>query len=192
MPREFYFRGPDEVAAELLGKLLVRIYKGRRLSGFIVETEAYFGPEDPASRAKRGGGLAKVMEGEVGLALVYGVHRKWLLNVVAHEEGGIGAVLIRAIHPFEGVELMKELRKVRKIRELTNGPGKLTEALAVDKKFHRKPLYLPDSDLRIERGSYPGALKVARSHRIGVSEDLPVPYRFYVEGDPYVSKVRPL
>ena len=188
LPRDFYLREPQKVAIALLGKLLVRTYKGVRLSGLIVETEAYLGPEDPASRARKGGNLAKVMRSDVGVALIYGVHRRWLFNVVAHEEGGVGAVLIRAIHPIEGLEVMRSLRGVKRDIDLTNGPGKLTEALKIDKGFHGAPLYLPLSKLRIEEGVNVDPGRVAASHRIGVSEDLPIPLRFYVRGDPYISR----
>ena len=82
LPADSYARRPDEVARDLLGKLLVRVYRGVRLSGVIVETEAYFGPEDPASRARRGGDLKETMMGEVGVALVYGVHNNWGLAYI--------------------------------------------------------------------------------------------------------------
>ncbi len=188
LPRSFYCRDPAEVAVSLLGQLLVRIYKGQRLSGFIVETEAYYGPEDPASRAAKGGGLARIMAGNAGLALVYGIHRQWLLNVVAHPEKGIGAVLIRAIHPIEGVEIMRKLRNIGDVKLLTSGPGRLTRALAIDKRFHGKPLYLKDGMLRIERYLEVESGRIASSHRIGVSKDLPQPLRFYVKDDLYVSR----
>lgn len=179
---------PESVAQKLLGKLLVRIYRGIRLSGYIVETEAYFGMEDPASRARRGGNLAKIMAGDVGVALIYGVHRQWLFNVVAHEPGRIGAVLIRAIEPVEGVEVMKKLRGIGDLRKLTNGPGRLTKALAIDKSFHGKPVYKRSSLLRIEEGVKVAKILIGRSRRVGVSKDLPKPFRFYIKNNPYVSK----
>jgi DNA-3-methyladenine glycosylase len=188
LPKDFYKRRPDEVARDLLGKLIVRIYKGVRLAGIIVETEAYFGPEDPASRAKKGGDLARVMAGEVGHALIYGIHRQWLFNVVAHEEKNYGAVLIRAIQPIKGVELMKVLRGINSLRNLTNGPGKLTRALAIDKRFHRKPVYLRKGVLRIEEGIEVDQDNIKASYRIGVSEDLPEPLRFLIRGNKFVSK----
>jgi len=188
LPQDFYLRRPDIVARELLGKLLVRVYKGIRLSGFIVETEAYFGEEDPASRARKGGDLAMTMRGEVGIALVYGVHRQWLLNVVAHEPGNAGAVLIRAIEPFEGINMMKKLRAVNDIRNLTNGPGKLTRALAIDKRFHKRPLFLEYESLRIEQGRIVKPEEIGVSFRVNVTKDMPIPLRFYIKNSKFLSR----
>ena len=190
LQEKFYKDRPDIVARKLLGKLLVRLYRGRRLSGIIVETEAYFGPEDPASRARRGGDLARVMSSTPGVALVYGIHRQWLLNVVAHEEGGVGAVLIRALQPVEGIEVMKRLRKTEDLRMLTSGPGRLTRALAVDKSFHGKPLYRLETGLWIEEGEEVDDSRVARDWRVGVTSDLDEPYRFYIRDSPFVSRAK--
>ncbi len=188
VPKEFYLRNTADVARDLLGKLLVRVIQERRLSGVIVETEAYFGVEDPASRARRGGDLARTLYGDVGLALVYGIHRQWLLNVVAHEEGKGGAVLIRAIEPVEGIDVMIKNRPVRNITELTNGPGKLTKALLIDKSFHKKPLYSRDYGLFIEYYTYDKELIIERDFRVGVSNDLDEPYRFFIANSKYISK----
>lgn len=188
--KDFYCRDPAIVAVELLGKRLVRMCKGTRLSGIIVETEAYYGWWDPASRAYGGlkGDLAKTLYGEVGRALIYGVHNQWLLNVVAHPNGDGGAVLIRAVEPCEGLSVMTALRGISNVRLLTNGPGKLTRALMVDKSFHKKPLYTVEYGLWIEEGVKVGFSEVAKSKRIGVSKDLPQELRFYIRGNPYVSK----
>jgi len=188
LPREFYLRDPAEAARMLLGKVLVRILDGRRLACMIVETEAYYGPEDPASRARKGGDLRKVMFGDVGVALIYGIHRQWLLNIVAHREGEPGAVLIRSGEPLEGIELMKKLREVDDLRLLTSGPGRLTQAMRIDKSFHGEPIYVRDHGLWIEDYKEIPSDQIVRSHRIGVSEDLPTPLRFYIKDNRYVSK----
>ena len=188
IPRDFYRKDPLLVARRLLGQLLVRLWKDVRISGIIVEVEAYYGSEDPASRASRGGTLAKVMAGECGRALVYGVHGQWLLNVVAHEPGEVGAVLIRALEPLEGIEVMMENRRVRDIRSLTSGPGRLTQALAVDKSFNGKPLYTRNHGLWIEWGCEIRDELIVRSHRVGVREDLNEPMRLYVKDNPFVSR----
>ncbi|MEM1915557.1 MAG: DNA-3-methyladenine glycosylase [Candidatus Nezhaarchaeales archaeon] len=191
--RDFYQRDPAVVAAELLGQRLVRVYKGARLSGIIVEAEAYYGKWDPASRAYKSlkGDLAQTLYGEVGRTLVYGVHGQWLLNVVAHSDGDGGAVLIRALEPCEGLEVMMSNIGAKNVYTLTNGPGKLTRALMIDKSFHRKPVYTVEHGLWIEEGVKVSPSRIARSKRIGVSRDLPQELRFYIIGNPFVSKKPP-
>ncbi|MEM3986537.1 MAG: DNA-3-methyladenine glycosylase [Candidatus Methanomethylicia archaeon] len=188
--REFYLQDPEEVSIKLLGKLLVREVNGIRMSGYIVETEAYYGAWDPASRAHKSmkGDLAKTLYGEVGLTLIYGVHGKWLLNIVSHLEGDGGAVLIRAIEPCEGIEQMIKNAGVRDITKLSNGPGKLCKAMAIDKALHRKPVYTKTSGIWIEEGRKVENYEIERSNRIGVKRDLSKPLRFYVKGNIYVSR----
>ena len=188
VPKPFYADDPAMVAERLLGQVLVRVIEGNRLACMIVETEAYYGPGDPASRARRRGDLRRVVFGDVGTALVYGIHRQWLLNVVAHEEGEAGAVLIRSCEPLEGISLMKKLRGVEKVENLTNGPGKLTKAMKIDKSFHGKPVYVEDHGLWIEKGRSIDRGEIARSRRIGVSEDLETPLRFFLIDNKYVSR----
>ncbi len=190
LPQEFYEDDPATVAVKLLGSILVRRIGEMRLSCMIVETEAYYGPEDPASRARKGGDLRRVMMGDAGVALVYGVHKNWLLNIVAHKKGEAGAVLIRACEPLEGVELMCKLRGLRgkSLTSLTSGPGRLTKALAIDKSFHEKPVYTMEHGLWVEEGIRVVPEKIGRSHRIGVSADLPIPLRFYILGNKFVSR----
>ncbi len=189
--RGFYARRPDEVARDLIGKLLVRLYGGARLSGIIVEAEAYFGPEDPASRARhRGGSLARAMEWEPGRALVYGIHRQWLLNVVAHPPSGVGAVLIRALEPREGLEVMARNRGLppgSDPRLLTSGPGRLTRALAVDKAIHGAPLTGGGPLWVEETGLRPA---VCRCPRVGVTRDLEEPQRYVARGSKFVTAWR--
>ena len=188
VPKKFYYRDPAVVARELIGKLLVRDFNGRRLSCMVTETEAYYGEWDPASRARRGGDLRRVMYGEPGVALVYGIHRQWLLNIVAHEEGSGGAVLIRSCMPVEGADLMMKLRGACRQVDLTRGPGRLTRALCIDKSFHKKPVYKRDAGLWVEYYESWRKFSIARSHRIGVSEDLEKPLRFYVRDSKYVTR----
>jgi len=189
LPKSFYLRRTDEVAEDLLGKVLVRKIPKGVISGLIVEVEAYFGSEDPASRARKGGDLRQTLYGDVGLALVYGIHRQWMLNVVAHPEGEGGAVLFRSLEPLEGLKIMREFRGTVKDELLTTGPGRLTRALGIDKFFHRKPLYVRDYGLWIEdRGVKLRKDEVIRGFRVGVSEDLSIPYRFGIKGSPFLSK----
>jgi len=188
IPKQFYMRDPAQVARDLLGAVIVRVYEGIRLACMIVETEAYYGVEDPASRARRGGDLARTLYGDVGVALVYGVHRQWLFNIVAHGRGSGGAVLIRAAEPVEGAEVMMRLRSVRSLSKLMNGPGRLSAALAIDKCFHKKPVYVRSYGLWLEPGRRVSDEDVVRARRVGVSADLEKPLRFYIRGSPYVSK----
>lgn len=188
LPKEFYARRTEDVAMDLLGKVLVRMINGRIVSGVIVETEAYFGDADPASRAKRKGDLRATLYGDAGNALVYGIHKQWMLNAVAHTPGGGGAVLIRALEPLEGINTMMLLRRKHDLRALTTGPGRLTQALAIDKRFHKKPLYVKDYGLWIEdRGIKINKHEIIRDFRIGVTEDLPEPYRYLVAESPFIS-----
>ncbi|MDX1547960.1 MAG: DNA-3-methyladenine glycosylase, partial [Rhodothermales bacterium] len=123
--------------------------------------------------------------GRPGTAYVYLIYaRYWLLNVVTEPEGVGGAVLIRAVEPLEGVRLMRERREAaRRDRDLTNGPGKLTQAFDVDRRFHGHDLAAPP--LFVAAGEAPGA--VGRSARIGLRFGTDLPYRFFVERHPSVS-----
>lgn len=156
-------------------------------SGKIVETEAYFGRGDPASRASRKRTrLNEIMWWKGGLAFVYMVHANWMFNVTTEPEGTPGAVLIRAIEPLEGLELMRRRRGVEGERELTSGPGKLTRALGITKGHHGLDL-TSSKELTIIKGGSRG-FEVAISHRIGVTADLERELRFYIRGNPFVSR----
>jgi len=187
LPPSFYSRDPAVVARELLGKRLVRVLKGEALEGTIVETEAYYGAEDPASRAFHGRkNYNRLMWGEPGRIFIYNVHKYWMLNIVAHEPDEIGAALIRAIEPTRGIESMLSNRPVKEPRSLTSGPGKLTLALGIDKASHGASVLSPGSEIRIlDAASDP---VIGTSRRIGVTRDLDRDIRFYVEGNPYVSR----
>jgi len=183
----FYSRKPDIVAKELLGKILVRKIDEKFLKGRIVESEAYFGEEDPASRAKKKfKKFYERMKGKVGIAFVYMVHANWLFNVVAHEKEKAGAVLIRAVEPLEGVDVMKENRKVDNILKLTNGPGKLCKAFGITGKDDGKNVTSKKSDIFIVDSK--GSFEIESSRRIGVSRDLNRNLRFYIKGNKFVSK----
>jgi len=191
LPREFYRRDPKIVAANLLGKILVRRISDQLLEGIIVETEAYYGVEDPASRARDGmKRYNMLMWGEVGLAFIYNVHNNWMFNVVTHEPKGVGAVLIRAIEPLNGIETMMANRKTRSIKNLTNGPGRLTRALGINKELNCVDLTNSENPIFISEGKPIDEREICRSHRVGVKRDLDVELRFYIRGNPFVSKTR--
>jgi DNA-3-methyladenine glycosylase len=137
LAREFYNRDTVCVARELLGKTLVRKIGRQKLSGIITETEAYKGKNDPASHASRKmTERNKVMFGQIGKTYVYFTYgNHFMLNAVAkNEKSNAGAVLIRSIEPQEGIKLMIKNRKTSIISNLTNGPGKLTQAMNITKE----------------------------------------------------------
>lgn len=186
--KNFYERHPAQVAEDLLGKTLVRRLDNEVFSGKIVETEAYFGIKDPASRAHMGRKpYNQLMFLDAGKTFIYMVHGNWLLNVVAHAKGGVGGVLIRAIEPLQGIETMLKNRNVNDLHKLTSGPGKLTRALAVTKGLNGIDVTKKNSKLVIveeKRESF----EVGSSHRIGVKSDLPQELRFFIKGNKFVSK----
>jgi DNA-3-methyladenine glycosylase len=194
LPRAFYARPVLQVARSAIGKVLVHESPEGRLSGRIVEAEAYRGPRDRAAHSFGGRRTARteVMFGPPGHAyvfFVYGMH--WHFNLVTTAEGAPEAVLIRAVEPLEGIEIMARRRGLPPgRRELTNGPGKLCQAFGIDAALYgedltRRVLYLADGS----------ASKVARSRRIGVDYAgvwADKPWRFYDPDSRFVSPVRGL
>jgi len=188
LERSFYRRDTAVVAQELLGKTIVRRLEQQVLTGRIVETEAYYGDRDPASRAYRGRkNYNTPMFDDPGRLFVYMVHSWWLLNIAAHEPGKVGAVLIRAIEPIEGIPVMEENRGVMDLHNLTSGPGKLTKALNVTKELHGLDVTEVSAEFKIVDGG-PEEFQMATSHRIGVTRDLPRELRFYIRGSRFVSR----
>jgi len=187
--RRFYKRDVVDVARDLLGKLLVREVEGKRLVGRIVEVEAYRGRDDPASHAYRGRTKRnEVMFGKPGLAyvyLAYGVN--WCLNITAEPEGEPAAVLIRAVEPLEGIEEMMANRGVNSIKNLTNGPGKLTKAFKIDGSLNGwdmtrgELLYVAYPDKKED-------FEIGVSARIGIKVGLDKPWRFFIKDNPFVSR----
>jgi DNA-3-methyladenine glycosylase len=183
----FYSRDTAKVARELLGKILVRRLDTKTLKAIIVETEAYYGKDDPASRAYHGKKkYNRVMWEKPGRIFIYNVHQYWMLNIIAHQEEKVGGVLIRAIEPVEGMETMKKNRPGKQLTNLTSGPGKLTQALLIDKNLNgidatsiNSPIYVLENKKRFE---------IVTSHRIGVTKDLEEKLRFYIKGNPFVSR----
>jgi DNA-3-methyladenine glycosylase len=186
LPRGFFERYTPVVAKDLLGCRLVRVDKGRRLSGTIVETEAYRGSGDPASHAYIGKTARNlVMFGEAGHAYVffaYGFHH--CLNVTTEPLGKPGAVLLRAIQPVEGVFEMVRNRGLQARVHIADGPGRLTQALRIDRSFNGEDL-VTSRRLFIESGQEPA--RIGRSTRIGISRGTNRKWRFFVTGTPFVS-----
>ncbi len=186
--RSFYRRDTAVVAQELLGKTLIRLLEQHVLTGVIVETEAYYGDKDPASRAYRGRkNYNTPMFADPGRLFIYMVHSWWLLNIAAHEPGEVGAVLIRALEPIDGIPIMENNRGVTDLYNLTSGPGKLTKALNVTKDLHGLDVTERSAELMIVDEGHE-EFQTATSHRIGVTRDLPRELRFYVKGNRFVSR----
>jgi len=199
LSRAFYARPTLQVAADLIGMRLVHEAADGVAAGRIVEVEAYIGEDDPACHAAPGPTPRnQPLYGPPGVAYVYfnyGVH--WLVNAVTEPEGHPAAVLIRALEPLEGLELMRARRAPRRAggvgewrgrdAELCRGPGNLTRALAITGAQNRLPLI--DGALRIERPARRLAAldAIAWSPRIGIRVGTDQPWRAYIAGHPAVS-----
>lgn len=158
-----------------------------------METEAYMGPTDIASHSTHGPtSRAEPMFGEPGHAYVYftyGMHH--CMNIVTEPAGSGTAVLIRGIEPLEGANTMRSLRQ-RKTgkelgeRDLTNGPGKLCQALGIDTRFNKADL--AGNEIWLEEGTAVSSHKIATTARVGIREGREHPWRFYLKGSGFVSK----
>jgi DNA-3-methyladenine glycosylase len=185
--RIFFERDTLRVARELLGAKLVRRFQGRRMSGMVVETEAYLGADDSASHAFRGKTPRnQIMFGPAGIAYVYftyGMHH--LLNVVTETQGIPRAVLFRAIFPLQGRNHMEALRGKRG-RELTNGPAKLCQALAIDLSLNAWDL-TQGKKLWLEYHTTFPQKHIDIGPRVGIdyaaAQDRKAPRRFWVRKD---------
>jgi len=195
LPPEFYARTDViKIARDLLGKVLVSSRGGQLTSGMIVETEAYTGEQDKAAhvyggrRTKR----TETMYGAAGHAYIYfcyGIHH--LINVVTHSPGVPHAVLLRALEPLEGIDIMLERRNKAKLdNTLTRGPGSLCQAMNIHtsqsgESLSGNQIWIEDRGIRIAKN------RIMTGARIGVAyagEDALLPYRFWVKDNPYVSR----
>lgn len=185
----FYGRPARDVARDLVGKLVVSEVGGERVGGRIVETEAYIGPEDPASHAaERIGRTARnaAMFGPPGTAYVYlsyGIH--WCLNAVSDREDHPGAVLIRALEPLVGLPVMRRRRGTRD-RDLARGPGRLCQALGVTGSLNGHPLTDPPLQF-LDAPALPEPA-IQAGPRIGISRALDWPLRFTMRGSGWLSR----
>ncbi len=184
LPQEWYDRDVVVVARDLLGKRLVRLLDGQRLSGIIIEAEAYRGEEDLACHARAGRTpRTEVMYGPPGRAYVYftyGMH--WMLNAVCSAPGFPAAALIRAILPLEGIETIAAARAGRPPAQWTDGPAKLTRALYIDRYLNGADLTIEENQLWIEEGMPVPDAWVSAGPRVGIGGVpepwLSLPWRF--------------
>lgn len=189
MDRDFFGFRSEVVARSLLGHLLCRETKEGLVSGIIIETEAYLSSNDSASHTSRG--ITKrnaTMFGPPGRAYVYFIYGNYYcLNVVTGPEGSGEAVLIRAVEPLSGLDLMYQNRGyIKKTTDLTSGPGKLCLAFAIDHKLdghdlRKKPLYLVEQSISAR-------LEVIATPRIGISSAKEKKLRFIIRGNKYLSR----
>jgi len=189
LPRAFYARNTLIVAKELLGKHLVRRVKEGDMIGKIVEVEAYRGSDDPASHAYRGEKPRnKLMFGKAGIAYVYFIYgNHHCLNVTTEREGTPGAVLFRALEPVKGIEIMQKNRGTKSLSSLTNGPGKLTQALHITKKQNGLDL-TNEGELFLHDPRGKEFPEIVSTKRVGVKAGLDKPWRFYIKENRFVSR----
>nr|WP_199880796.1 DNA-3-methyladenine glycosylase [Bacillus massiliglaciei] len=189
LPIDFYQKPTLELAKALLGCLLIKETPEGGASGFIVETEAYIGPEDRAAhsfmnrRTKR----TEAMFSEAGTIYTYVMHTHTLVNVVSEGAGKPEAILIRAVEPYSGIHLMQERRGRTELRSLTSGPGKLTKALGITMADYGNNFTVPP--LYIASGIQPGS--ISSGPRIGIQnsgEAKDYPWRFWITGNPFLSR----
>jgi DNA-3-methyladenine glycosylase len=199
LPRDFYARPTLDVTRDLIGMVLVHDTPAGLTSGIIVEAEAYIGEDDPACHAAPGPTTRNApLYGPPGVAYVYlnyGIH--YLVNAVTEERGSPAAVLIRALEPIEGVDLMRRRRARGTGRraesfeevELCRGPGNLTRALGISLRQNR--LDLTSSALRIEDRGLAAGRRLAWTPRIGINVGVEEPWRCTDAGSGAVSGRRP-
>lgn len=189
LSEKFYELPTIDLAKKLLGCLLIKESVDGTTAGFIVETEAYLGAMDRAAhsfnnrRTKR----TEIMFESPGYIYTYVMHTHCLVNVVSGAKEIPEAVLIRAIEPFSGIDLMKKRRGLSDVRKLTNGPGKLTKAMNITMDDYGHTFY--SSSLKIATGYTP--VQISEGKRIGIDnsgEAKDYPYRFWITNHPNVSK----
>jgi DNA-3-methyladenine glycosylase len=191
LPVAFFDRDVAKVARELLGALVVSDFEGERTVGLIVETEAYLGRDDPAShgyRDRRNERNAALFgpPGTWYVYLSYGVH--WCSNLVCGPEGTAGAVLLRALEPVDGLDVMRRRRGGVDDRHLCSGPGKLCQALGITRQLNGS--LMQRSGVLVYPGADGPASSILTTPRIGITKAADWPLRFCLGGSPFVSGSR--
>lgn len=187
----FNTKSTEEIAQFLLGMYLEHETESGVLAGYIVDTEAYLGPEDEAAHSYglRDTPRLKAMYEKPGTIYLYTMHTHLILNMVTQEKGKPQGVMIRAIEPVIGINQMEVNRKGRKGVELSNGPGKLVAALDIKKELYGDSIF--DSSLRIVPEKRKTPKKIISLPRIGIPNKgiwTELPLRYVVSGNPYISK----
>ena len=185
LKRGFYARPASEVARDLLGKVLTH----GETAGIIVETEAYLGGDDLASHSARGvTNRTRVIFGPPGHAYVYFIYGMYeCLNIVAEPEGSPGCVLIRALEPIAGLDIMRARRpSARRVEDVTSGPGKLTLALGITRAENGADL--TRGSLTVRQSAERRAIRIETTPRIGIRHCAEWPLRFLIADNPFVSR----
>jgi DNA-3-methyladenine glycosylase len=196
--RAFFNRDPRTVARELLGKLIVRSEGRRKITGRIVEVEAYLGAGDLAAHAAAGHTARNAVlwgpPGHAYIYFIYGVH--YCLNISCLPEGDAGCILIRALEPVSGIAEMAKARELadldltstQELRKLASGPGKLCEALSITRpRDNAKDMLSPVSDLQVMSDGF-RVNEVAVTQRIGITKSAELPLRYVIAGNLFGSK----
>ncbi len=185
--RSFYNRATATVARELLGKLLLRRIDHQWVGGQIVETEAYLPDDDLASHSARGCTPSnRSMFDRPGTLYVYPIHAKYCMNVVTEAKGLGAAVLIRAVEPIWGIDVMCANRRLTQKNRLTRGPAMTCQALAVDRTMDGIDMIRHD-EIGVFHNVSPIDADIIASGRIGISKSQLLPLRYFVKDNPYVS-----
>ena len=191
LPPEFYDRDPRRVARDLLGKLLIRRQGRQTLITRVVETEAYLGKNDPAAHSSSGRTARnEVIFGPPGFAYVYFIYgNHYCLNVSCFPDGVAGGVLFRAVEPIKGIAAMAKARGLSESasHRLTNGPGKLTEALSITRADNGVNLTDPSQSIYLADDDFPRP-RIATTPRIGITKAADLKLRYLIQDNPFVSK----
>ena len=190
LQREFYLRGGLEVAKDLIGKKLVHNSADGLTAGIIVEVEAYLGKIDAAAHSYKGRtARTEITFGEGGFAYIYMIYGKNIcMNVVANFKDIPDAILIRALQPVEGINLMIERRQKNNLRELCNGPGKLTQAMAITKNHYGVDLCGDEIFIETVEDFQPEIVATKRINVDYAGDAANFLWRFIQKNNPYISK----
>ncbi len=187
LPRTFYDRDVRDVARDSLGRFLLRAVPEGLIVGRIVEVEAYLSDGDPACHAFRGRTPRNAaMFGPPGHAYVYPIHARHCVNLVTEPVGTASAVLVRALEPLAGIELMQQRRQLEKLTLLTSGPARLCEALSINRELNSWNLTLGER-LWLAAGEPVAPRRIEVSRRIGVTSAHDLELRFCIGGCRFVS-----
>jgi DNA-3-methyladenine glycosylase len=189
LSRAFYGRAAELVAPDLLGKIIVRKIGDQILAGKIVEVEAYLGASDPASHAYKGKTKrnASVFK-DAGHLYVHQIHRHSCVDIVTNTFEVAGSVLLRALEPLMGIEQMMSNRQIDNRIQIANGPGKLCQALVINKALDGVDITQANSPVFLINSPEPTTEKIAISVRIGINKGQEMPLRYYLAGNPFLSR----